>query len=103
MEYKYIVRFAHVNEEAADITGGIHHGPGEMEITTYEPVETQQQRDDVAAIVGRAMHKKHGVTGIAVQAIIPVDDAQNVLDERQVVDNSEHKVIDAADFPGDDE
>lgn len=89
MEYKYIVRFAHVNEEADDVTGGVHHGPGEMEITTYEPVETQQQKNDVATIVGRAMHKKHGVTEIVIQAIIPIKD--------------KNKVIDAADFPSDDE
>lgn len=103
MEYKYRVKFAHVNEKVADVSGGIHHGPGEMDITTYEPVETQQQKDDIAAVVGRAMHKKHGVTGIAIQAIIPLNDTGTVSDERVVIDNTEHKVIDAADFSDENE
>lgn len=75
-----MVRFAHVNEDEADVSGGIHHGPGEMKISTDQPVETQQHRDDVAAAVGRAAHEKYGVTEIAIQAIIPLHDGHNVIE-----------------------
>lgn len=89
MEYKYLVRFAHVNESAEDVSGGVHHGPGEMHITTYEPIETQAHRDAVATTIGRTMYEKHGVTEIAIQAIIP--------------QNAGHVVIDAGDYEATDD
>lgn len=80
MEYHYLVRYAHFNENAEDIPGGVRQGMGEMNIRTYEPVETQQQRDDVAAVIGRQLHEKYGTTDIAIQAIIAQDEPSQIIE-----------------------
>jgi hypothetical protein len=80
VEYKYRVNYAHINEDAEDIVGGVHHGQGTVEITTDKPVETQQQKDDVAKVVGRMLYEKHAVTEIAIQAIIPLETGHVVID-----------------------
>lgn len=78
MQYIYSVQYAHVNDNAEDVEGGIHHGTGAVEITTDTKIETQQHKDDVAKMVGRMLHEKHNVTRIAIQSIIPVKTDENV-------------------------
>lgn len=80
MEYHYLVRYAHFNENAEDVEGGVRQGTGEVNITTYEPVLTQQQRDDVATTLGRQLHEKYGTTDIAIQAIIPQDKDSMIIE-----------------------
>lgn len=77
MEYKYTVNYAHVNDDAEDIEGGVHHGTGSMEITTDTEVVTQEHKNEVARIVGRALHEKHNVTALAIQSIVPVKNEEN--------------------------
>ena len=88
MAYKYRVEYAFENNTIEE-DHPLHHGRGSQEITTDLPIETQQQKDDVTKVIFRKVHASHGVTLVAVQAIIPQETG--------------HKVIDAADFPGDDE
>lgn len=80
MEYRYRVEFAHLNEAAEDVSGGIHHGMGTIEIATEVPIETQQQKDDVATVIGRKLHKEHNITDVAIQSIIPLETGHVVID-----------------------
>jgi hypothetical protein len=80
VEYKYRVQYAHVNEDTEDVPGGIHHGTGTIEITTDQMIETQEHKDDVAAAIGRALSKTHNVTGVAIQAIVPLQTGHVVID-----------------------
>lgn len=80
MEYRYRVNYAHANRDAEDVSGGIHHGTGTIEITTDQMIETQQHRDDVAAEIGRSLRQTHNVTEIAIQSIIPLQTGHVVID-----------------------
>ena len=74
-EYKYLVEFAHLNEQV-DEDHPLHHGRGQMEISTVRPVVSQRDKDEVAQAIGRAMNSEAGkvvVTTIAVAKIEPVE------------------------------
>lgn len=86
MEYKWRVEFAHVDDTVEDVSGGIHHGPGSIEIKTPGPIETDADRYAVAQAIGLHLNK----TEIWIKAIIPIKDEPDV------------KVIDAADFDADE-
>ena len=74
-EYKYLVEFAHLNEQVDD-EHPLHHGRGQMEIVVERPIVSQQDKNEVAQAIGRALNEEAGevvVTTIAVAKIEPVE------------------------------
>lgn len=66
MEYKYRITFAHVDDKATDDT--LKSGTGTVDIITDVPIETDEQRKEVAKQIGLA-YKKTQIAITKIEAI----------------------------------
>lgn len=67
MSHKYRVTFAHDNDRQEN--EDIRHGWGTVEIVTDRPVESDEQRLEVARSIGNT----YGFTKVGVMSIDPVE------------------------------
>ena len=79
MSYKYRVEFAHVNDNIPE-GEPLRQGTGTVEIETDLPVETQEEKDEVAKSLARKIGETRTVTAVAVLAIIPLERGEVVVD-----------------------
>ena len=80
---KYRVNFGHEDDTKSE-ESGIRYGTGTIVVETPRPIETDDDKYEVARSIGQYL----GKTTVAIQTIIPLETG--------------HVVIDASDY-GDDE
>lgn len=93
--YKYRVEYSTRDEHSENDV--LEYANCSMELTVSRPLALPEQEKEVAEAIAyeiREVRKNRSITHLAIKAVIPLDESDS---------STSYRVIDAADFPSDDE